>query len=258
MEFADYLDALRRDGDLLADAAARGLDAAVPSCPGWTVADLLAHTGSAHRNRARVVAERLTGEPADDVIDPAEATVDWYREGLDHLIAALEASGPEAAVWTWYPPDQRAGFWARRMAHETLIHRIDAELASGQTGLVDAGLAADGVDEVLNVYVGGVPAWATFTPGDGVARLRSLDPVSSWDVRLGSMSGTSTDTGNTYTDLDAIVVVDPVGDPAVEVTGTAADLDLWLWGRGPIDRLEVAGDAAVAHGLRRVCAEAME
>ena len=97
---------------------------------------------------------------------------------------------------------------------------------------IDAGLAADGVDEILDVYVGGVPAWAEFSPEDVVARLEATDAVADWDVRFGSISGTSTDTGNTYRDLATIVLVDPVDEPAVIVSGAAADLDLWLWGRG--------------------------
>jgi uncharacterized protein (TIGR03083 family) len=257
VDFGDHLAALRHEGERLAEAAARDLHAPVPSCPGWTVADLLAHTGDAHRNRARVVAERLTDEPDYGEIDPADVTVDWYRDGLDELVAALEGAGSETEVWTWHQPDQRAGFWARRMAHETLIHRVDAELATGTVSPIDPALAADGVAEVFELYVGGVPEWATFTPGDAVARLRSTDPATAWDISLGSMSGTSTETGNTYTDLDAIVLVDPVDEPMVEVIGSAADLDLWLWGRGPIERLRIAGDAAVADRLRALCAEAM-
>jgi uncharacterized protein (TIGR03083 family) len=178
MEFDEYLEALRREGEVLALAAARGLEAAVPSCPGWTVADVVAHTGTVHRNRGRIVVERLMEDPDEEETgDPATVTVDWYRAGLGSLVEALEASGPGTRVWTWHPPDQSAGFWARRMAHETLIHRIDAELAHGAVTPIDAGLAADGVEEVLDVYVGGIPAWATFTPGDARVRLTSTEPA---------------------------------------------------------------------------------
>jgi uncharacterized protein (TIGR03083 family) len=264
MDYLEYIEALRRDGGLLAEAAGRGLDAAVPSCPGWTVAHVVAHTGAVHRNRGLVVAERLDHEPDEsDVVDDDEVlaggvTVEWYRDGLDGLVAALEANGPEVEVWTWHTPDQTIGFWARRMAHETFIHRVDAELGHGPVSPIDVRLATDGVAEIIDVYVGGVPAWAEFSPEDVVARLEATDAAATWDVRFGSVSGTSTLTGTMYRDLTTIVRVDPVQEPAVTITGPAADLDLWLWGRGSIDRLETEGDVAVAERLRQHCAGEMD
>lgn len=62
MEVPALLDRLRVEGGLLGDAAARaGLAADVPTCPGWTVRDLLPHIGGIHRWAATVVGEARQG-----------------------------------------------------------------------------------------------------------------------------------------------------------------------------------------------------
>src|SRR5215469_3181220 len=50
-----------------------------------------------------------------------------------------------------------AGFWIRRMAHETLVHRADAQLAAGAAPepLIEAEVAADAIDEWLMLLAGG-------------------------------------------------------------------------------------------------------
>ena len=259
MDWADHIAAVEREGELLRVAAVRGLGPDVPSCPGWTVADLVSHVGGFYRNRAAIVAERLQEAPPEwDDLPADEVTVEWYIEGLDLLLGALSGAEPDTEVWTWHPPDQTAGFWARRAAHEILIHRVDGELAHGPVTPPDPELAADGVDEVLRVYVGGIPDWAEFSPDGGVVRVRADDVGVEWDVQIGGMSGTSPATGNTYEALPSLLVVDPAAAPAVTIEGAAADMDLWLWGRGPIDGLRITGDPEGAVRLRQVCADDMD
>ena len=97
MDLDTYLAHLRTDGDALADAAATAMDRPVPSCPGWVGRDVVAHTGNVHRLIGDRVARGSTGP--DDVERPVvpegAAVLDWYREGLDGLIATLG----EAALW---------------------------------------------------------------------------------------------------------------------------------------------------------------
>src|SRR4029450_10613853 len=80
------------------------------------------------------------------------------------LLDEFSIHKPEGPAGTWYGPDQTVGFWIRRMAQETVIHRIDAELGTGQPiAPVPADLALDGIDELLKVFVGdGVAEWGSY------------------------------------------------------------------------------------------------
>lgn len=256
MEWATYLDHLRSDGERLARAGEAGLDADVPCCPEWTVGDVVAHTGKVHRHRARTVAERLIDNPEPEEA-PEVGLIAWYREGLARLLEALTSADPSESVYTWRPEDQTVGFWYQRMAHETLIHRIDAEQGHARVSPIDADLAADGIDEVLTKYVGGYPEWGTFTADGCSVRIVCLDNPSQWDISFGQFEGTSPMTGTTYESLPAFEVIGSVEQPETVIEGTTADLDLWLWGRGPLDRLQVTGDEQLAHRLRQLCAEDM-
>src|SRR6516225_3037280 len=132
-----YVGALRRQGELLASAAQRaGLATAVPSCPGWAVRDLLRHTGYVHRWATGFVAEGLTrpgGASEEEILSqgPADAQLPgWFCEGHAALVRALDAAPPDLECWTFLPPPSPLAFWARRQAHETAIHRVDAEQAA--------------------------------------------------------------------------------------------------------------------------------
>ncbi|MEU5213891.1 maleylpyruvate isomerase family mycothiol-dependent enzyme [Streptomyces sp. NPDC020742] len=135
------------------------LSVTVPTCPDWTLAELARHVGGAHRWAGAIVARRATApvDPADvpDGKGPAgedAAALDaWLAEGVEGTVAALRQAGPDAEVWTWAPPVQRAGFWARRMAHETVIHRADAALTAGAPFDLPAEVAADCLEEWLQI-----------------------------------------------------------------------------------------------------------
>jgi len=138
----DYVGALRRQGELLADAAQRsGLATAVPSCPGWAVRDLLKHTGYVHRWATGFVAEGLTrpgGASEEEILGqgPADAELPgWFREGHAALVRALGAADPGLHCWAFLPAPSPLAFWARRQAHETAIHRVDAELGAASGSL---------------------------------------------------------------------------------------------------------------------------
>jgi uncharacterized protein (TIGR03083 family) len=255
MDWTTYLEHVQADGTALAAAAGAGLGPQVPNCPDWRVRDLLHHVGVVHRHKEFIV-RRGSTEPPEGWEDPAPPPdaelVDWYRRGLDDLLTTLSASDPARPVWTWAESDQTVGFWYRRMAHETLIHRVDAEQAQGHVGPIDDALATDGIDEIVTTMLSGAPSWAELEPGQGVVRLGA--PARSWNLQCASLSGTSPVTGTTYTDLDAFIIRGNATADAV-VAGSAADLDLWLWGRGSLEPLEVSGDQGLADGIREVARE---
>src|SRR5262245_16065450 len=131
---------------------ASGLDPGrpVPTCPEWTVRDLVTHVGRGHRWATAIVEERMTSPPrfstADAPDDPA-AWPEWLTSGARRLADAIRAAGPDQPVWTWQR-NRTAGFWLRRMLHDELIHRFDAELVADGLGDVAADLAADGVSDM--------------------------------------------------------------------------------------------------------------
>jgi uncharacterized protein (TIGR03083 family) len=241
----DYLRALRADGAALADAADRGLDPAVPACPGWTVADLVLHTGMVHRHKLEIVRGRLARPPRPWPPPPParEELLDWYRRGLDELATALAETDPLTGVWTFHQADRTVGFWRRRMAQETAVHRVDAESAHGDPAPVPADLAADGVDEVLDVFL------APFCRREAVGghgetlHLHATDAEGEWQLRL-LPGGVEVEHGHGK------------GDAAAR--GTASDLLLFLWGRLPAARLETFGDPAVLARTRELAAMATQ
>jgi len=274
MEQAAYLATIRGESErflqVLADVP---LDAPVPSCDGWTAADLLWHLGEVQHTWARVAA----GEAGEAVPPPERPQPDdaaglralVARSGTE-LLAALADLPADAPVWSWHP-DGGTGAWVvRRMAHEALVHRVDAELTAGlDVRPPSVELAADGVDEVLSVFVDGAPAWGTFAPGGVVVDVRCTNADAAWRLELGRFRGTSPTSGTDH-DLDAAAVRQVAGEGApsgeegapsgadLTVAGHAWDLDRWLWGRGDAAALEVAGDAAVLERLRALLRDATQ
>jgi uncharacterized protein (TIGR03083 family) len=125
----------------------------VPSCPDWTLEQLVGHVGRGHRWAADIVERRvLKPIPLPEVAVPAHADErsEWLTAGARMLADAVRAAGPQQPVWTW-SVDRSAGFWLRRMLHDELIHRFDAELALGIEGDLAADLAADGVSDILDI-----------------------------------------------------------------------------------------------------------
>jgi uncharacterized protein (TIGR03083 family) len=242
-----WLAALRADGPALRAAVAEaGPDAPVPSCPGWTVADLVRHTASILSYVRGFAASGGTTNPGPR---PApEASADWpatlraYDDELAATLRLLDGLDPEQPAWNWAPQSKRAGFWHRRMAHEIAVHRWDAQMALGRGEPVEAKLAADGVGEVLDTWL---PAGRRSGPTDrhGVLHLIAPDASQEWFVRLRGAGVALLDT-DTFFDSDD-------HHARVEATGTASDLLLTLWGRvRPEDVLRITGDATLLTALR--------
>lgn len=244
MDTAGYLDALRTEGRRLADAArGAGVGATVPTCQGWSVADLVAHTARVYRQRTHILSTGATERPARDawdVPDPeGDGVLDWFDDELLALLATLDRVDPAMPAWTWWEPDRTAGFWFRRMAHETAVHRVDAEAATGDPAPVATDLALDGIDEAIERFVVS-DVEPGMVPGPPVTvHLHATDGEGEWLVHLGP-EGASFERGHAK------------GDAALR--GSASDLLLWLWGRVPVERLERFGDEGAVVKLRAVAA----
>jgi uncharacterized protein (TIGR03083 family) len=250
----DYLSHLARESARFAEAIElAAAEARVPSCPDWTADDLLWHLAEVQFFWATIVREGLPPDEAEKRKPERPAAraglLAFYQRASGDLGEALASASPGSYAWTW-SDDQTVGFIRRRQAHEALIHRVDAELAAGHRTPLDARLAADGVDEVLRVMYGAAPDWGRFTPERGrTVRLRATDTGDSWLVTLGRFTGTEPD--GTSVDVPDIRAAgeDAGGAAAAEVTGSAGDLDCWIWHRTPLGPVERSGDPDVLSGL---------
>jgi uncharacterized protein (TIGR03083 family) len=161
VDIDQLLDALTNEGQRLAAAAAvAGPEAEVPRCPGWVVRDLVRHLGGVHRWATSIV-DGPRAEPwrvdLDEVVGSRPADDDllgWFTQGHARLVEVLATSDPDLDCWTFLAAPSPLAMWARRQAHETAIHRVDAELAAGWpvTPLPQA-FAADGIGELLTCFI---------------------------------------------------------------------------------------------------------
>jgi uncharacterized protein (TIGR03083 family) len=191
-DHATYCDLVQAEGERFI-AAAQRVDATsrVPSCPDWTVTELVEHMGGVHRwageHVARLSQVRLRSEDLgfEGPTGP-EDFARWLRSGLDELVQKLRAGDPDAEIWGW-GADKHVRFWSRRMLHETTIHRADLEITAAVEPEADIEVAADGIDELLE----NLPHARRFRPevmslrGEGEAiAFRASDTDRAWNVRL--------------------------------------------------------------------------
>jgi uncharacterized protein (TIGR03083 family) len=252
MDFSRLLSCLEDDFALLRAAVVTADPwVRVPSCPDWSVGDLARHVAEVYLHKAECI--RLRAFPEEwppGVLDPDPVTsLDKTHAVLTGQFSAHSAADPAA---TWYEPDQTVGFWIRRMAQETVIHRIDAELAAGRpVSPVPDDLALDGIDEVLKLFVGyGSTRWL-----DDFGAL--LDAPDERPVVVSTSHHTWTLTAVAANDGRPahVNVKDSVTgiDGEVLVRGDAVPLLLWLWNRGGDASVRISGDAALLeqfHALR--------
>ena len=231
-----YLEHLAADGGRMAEIARTAdLAARVPTCPEWDLQQLLEHTGSVHRWQAAAVRDRVTTFPDpsswQDAPAEGEHIADWFQRGVDDAIAVLAAVSPEEPRWTWFEPDQSAGWYHRRITQETLVHRVDAELAAGDVTPMDPALSVDGIDEFVDVFIPAAEMQGQRIGGTGqTLHLHATDAEGEW---LLTMHETRVDVQRGHAKGDAAV------------RGPAGDLLLFAWGRDPSPALEVFGDPGV-------------
>ena len=234
MSEADSLAANARDAETLEVAArAAGTDAAVPSCPGWTVTDLLEHTGSVLYRASLIIGERRERRPhRSETTAPPGDPFGWYEQGRAAIVPVLRAADPWADYWTFRGPNPLR-WWLRRLANETAVHRVDAEQAGGWDPAIDAAFAADGIDEKLETYLPVIAQQKPLARPVTVA-LRARDVGAAWTVTVG----------------DEVTVVRGAEPAEATVAADAADLYLWWWQRAPDARVEITGNAAAVDALR--------
>lgn len=261
LQSADYLTAIRRESARFREALADcDPEARVPSCPDWSAADLLWHlTEVQHWWRAMMVnrpqSPEEMGYAAPSRPERYDALLAAYDDAHTAFVAALESADPVEPAYSWSPDpaDHNVGFTYRRQAHEALIHRLDAELTAGAVTPLDPALAADGVDEALDVMYGGLPEWGRFDPAQRFVEFRITDVGTSVWTQLGVFNGTATSDGRVYVDEKDLHVVPDPGVPAdAVITGAAADLDAWLWHRRDDAGITAAGDAGTLEHLTTV------
>jgi hypothetical protein len=237
----DWSEILEREGGLLLDAATLAPDAAVPACPDFDMTKLLRHVDFVLR-RIKVGVEGTDSTPFrrdDSLLPPAPAAEVFtaYPVDLAALVAAEVAADPAMATWTMVDPEGTVEFWLRRAAQEVTVHRVDAQQAAGvPVTPVDAEQAADGIDEVLALAAA---LWDGGTADPESVHLHATDAEGEWLVVFGT-NGMLVERNHA------------TGDAAVR--GPIADLHLWLWGRAPLDTLEVFGDVLAVTRLREAIA----
>lgn len=248
MDLNGYLAVLAAEAAALAAAADEaGLDAAVPTCPGWTVSDLVLHLGEVHRWATAAVAGRVTklGDvPADFRGElPGRAdTIAWFRAGAAALCDTLAHADPdvEYAAFLSDPPTPRLLFWARRQTMETSMHRVDAESAVDRRTPFSQEVAIDGIDEFLTGFL---PRARSPLHSDEPLTLRFAPDYSvrRWTVSIGPDAPS---TQRSTTDDEPL---EPAG---CTIGGSASDIYLALWNRGSLEALQIDGDCAAMDMLR--------
>lgn len=223
-----------RDGRALIAACESSPAALVASCPGWTTTDLAIHTAGVHRRVAHwctIRAAEPVRWPDHEPADPTEPWA-WCREALDLVLAALRDIGPAEAVWSW--TDRRnGGFYHRRMLHETVMHRWDAQAATGTSAHIETAVAADGIDEITEVGMRYRGDGSTVEYPDGNLLLVANDGPGRWLLRS----------------IDGTLLVGRDGDAGnradATMEGPTEGLLLHLWGR-PTGPVAITGDPDVA------------
>jgi uncharacterized protein (TIGR03083 family) len=206
-----------------------GAAASVPTCPGWTVLDLVAHQGMVHRWAAAILrGESTLDDEADAMEAEGRAAADpweWLRDGAVDLAATITRAPADSKVPVFLndAPPPRA-FWARRQCHETTIHAVDALSAvlgrypRAEDTWIDTDIAVDGIDELLAGFLTRPRSRLRY---DDDARLVVApdDAPDWWLVELGPHPAITTRRSGPRVSGDW------------ELAGSAVDLYLSLWNR---------------------------
>jgi uncharacterized protein (TIGR03083 family) len=240
-----WLAALRAEAPAFRTAVLEaGPAAPVPSCPEWTVGQLTGHLTRQYQWVNSHVGRGVT-TPPDELRAPGPdtATAEEFDAAFADLLTRFDVLDPEMPAWNWAPQAKKVAFWQRRMAHETAIHRWDAQMAAvGLTEPLEAKLAADVVSEVLDTLL---PAGRGRRPADrlGMVALSATDLEQTWHIRLRESGGVA------LLDTDTLLDDDDLHERVV-AAGTASDLALALWGRVGFDVLAITGEEDLLECLR--------
>jgi len=221
------LEVIGIEGELLAGSATgANPDADVPGCPGLKLSETVRHVGSLYRMVLAWVraGDRPTAWQREP--DEGQSVVDYFRAGLRAVIDHLSAHDPEENCPTWWPAHQNYGFWCRRLAHETTVHRADVQGAAGMSqGTVAEDTAVDGVDEILALWFSHrLDVLGVSGTRDGRVKIRTGG--REWIAR-------ATPTGTSVRRVEPGGGVAGVDGVDGTVFGDPMSMFLWLWGRLP-------------------------
>lgn len=235
LSYTVYVDAIEEEAERIADLASTGLQTVVRTCPGWTVEDLVVHLAAIYRrNAAQIVA-----------IDPLMRVEFAAPQGLQPLayleasqmalVDALRERRPEDPCWNFTNENKTLAFVARRLAHESAIHRVDVEWTRGLAHAIDPELAADGLDERIDLLLRRAVAPAAAHPLGGSICLVCSDTPNAWVVDATRTS---------------VKIRSGRGPANAAVVGTASDIFCFSWNRPTIRTLQVTGDHSIVDSWR--------
>ncbi|MDJ0663732.1 MAG: maleylpyruvate isomerase family mycothiol-dependent enzyme [Acidimicrobiia bacterium] len=242
MKIRNHIDAIQQDGERLAAAASRaGLDAPIVWCPGWQMRELLRHLSEIHLWAASHVARTAVRAGVSELEDleaawpdlavfwPEDADlIEYYLATNANLVSHLDSAPADLDTWTFLPAPSPVQMWARRQAHETAIHRFDAQSAIDSVVPFDSAFASDGIDEILTAMA---PRYNELPLESAVTlAVHPTDAEERWTVTLGP---------------DGIDTVRTAQHADLTLSGTASDLYLAVWNRGDDSAIEQVGDLAV-------------
>jgi uncharacterized protein (TIGR03083 family) len=235
---SEHIEQLKLDGQRLAEVAS-SIDPStpVPTCPDWRLRDLVRHLGGVHRWATGFVRGAGREPPNGDLElfvggwpDDAEL-VAWFRTGHRALLEALASAPADLDTWTFLDAPSPLAFWARRQAHETAIHRVDAEATTRDVTGFPSVFAADGIDELLLRFVSR-PGTSLPVESPRSMVVRATDLPRSWGV--------------TFAASGFQILADPVDTGAeLHVTGDASGLYVMLWNRRDTSGFELAGETTL-------------
>jgi uncharacterized protein (TIGR03083 family) len=242
MDQAEYVARVRAESTALAQAAAGHLERPVPPCPDWTVADLVGHMGTVYGWVTGILAAEGKPPTGDGPEPPPERDdlLPWFAGVRDQVVADLAAHHPEDPAWVFVPwAPQNAGWWCRRQALESAIHRFDAQSASGTPDPIDPVLAAEGIDEYLT---GLLPRMARRRPLEGLTgtfHAHTTDTAGEWSLDF---------------DTEGLAVKHEHSKADTAVRGPAGGLYLWMVNRQSVEEagLEVFGNQAIVDAWRNL------
>jgi uncharacterized protein (TIGR03083 family) len=241
---AELRDWVAENLEAIAMTAEEHPDAAVPSCPGWSIADVVGHLAPIMMGwyRHNLVTRPEDGDfvqaamSAPPLPDDPVARIRYLRESSEKFTQLVTSMDLDTPVWTFGPPGP-ARFWLLRAATETAVHRWDVEAALGTPTTIVTSRATTSVDEtVRGMWRALVEAdWPAASPvrnphvPDQPLRIRATDSDRTWTVRT---DGGSLVVATQATDADV---------PDTRIEGTSYNLMLYLWGRLDADAIHTNG-----------------
>jgi uncharacterized protein (TIGR03083 family) len=222
--------------------ASADLRAGVPTCPGWTVYELVTHLGNIHAWAATVVE---TGQAAPEQNDEpaarkAKAVAEWYAGKAEDLYEVLRFSDPEAPCWNFAFGQGTVAFWPRRQLHETTMHGVDLSLALGKLPDLNTEISADGIDEALRVFLHRMHRRGYPADLSAPITIVATDVARAWTVHPAGVEAIPAQSPAPPT------VADGQTQEVDRIEGPAAALYAMLWKRLPATdaALSFTGDAA--------------